>query len=79
MGGQKKRQVCADSERGIPSAWTEILLLWCSHLGLFLVKIGLSGVRALPLGIALKRSLHYICDFFFSFLRHILFSQKGLS
>ena len=29
--------------------------------------IGPSGVRALPLGVAAKRSVHYICDYF-SFL-----------
>ena len=42
---------------------------------------GPSGVRALPLGVAAKRSVHYICDYFsfLFFLRHILFSQKGLS
>ena len=43
---------------------------------------GPSGVRALPLGVAAKRSVHYIWyyfSFFFFFLCHILFSQKGLS
>jgi hypothetical protein len=28
---------------------------------------GPSGVRALPLGVAAKRSVHYICDYFSSF------------
>ena len=48
--------------------------------GLLLKSIGPSGVHALPLGIAAERSVHYFCDYFsFFFLRHILFSQKGLS
>ena len=41
--------------------------------------IGPSGVCALPLGVAAERSVHYFWDYFSSFfLRHILFSQKGL-
>ena len=66
------------------------------------VIIGPSGVRALPLGVAAERSVHYICPsgvralplcvaakrsvhyiwyyfYFYLFLCHILFSQKGLS
>ena len=39
---------------------------------------GPSGVRALPVGLAAKQSVHYFCDYFSFFLRHILFSQKGL-
>jgi hypothetical protein len=44
-------------------------------------KIGPSGVRALPLGVAVERSVHYIwCYFsFLSFPCHILYSQKELS
>ena len=38
----------------------------CKMSKLMLV-IGPSGVRALPLGVAAKRSVHYICDYF-SFL-----------
>ena len=52
---------------------------------IFIIKlyiIGPSGVRAQPLGVAAERSVHYIFwnyFSFFSFLRHILFFQKGLS
>ena len=41
--------------------------------------VGLSGVRALPLGVAAEQSVHNFWDYFSFFLRHILFSQKGLS
>jgi hypothetical protein len=35
-------------------------------------------VRALTLGVAAEQSVHYLWDYFSSFLCHILFSQKGL-
>ena len=54
-----------------------------ANFNLFLAVVGPSGVRALPLGVAAKQSVHFICDYFsfsfFIFLCHILFSQKGLS
>ena len=42
--------------------------------------VGPSRVCALPWGVAAKQSVRYICDYFssFPFLRHILFSPKGL-
>ena len=43
--------------------------------------IGPSRVRALPFEVAAERSVHYFCTShsLLSFLRHILFSQKGFS
>ena len=40
---------------------------------------GLIGVHVLPLGVAVELSVHCFRDYFSFFLRHILFSQKGLS
>ena len=54
---------------------TNLELGFVTHIGIY--YFGPSGVRALPLGVAVERSVHYFCDYIsssFFFLRNILFS-----
>jgi hypothetical protein len=49
---------------------------WSERSVLFICDFDPSGVRALPLGVAAKQSVHYICDYFSFSLSATYFSPR---
>ena len=55
------------AEDGTMSQLWDFLFFYCFPKMVTQFTIGPSGVRALPLGVAAKQSVHYICDYLFLF------------
>ena len=56
------------AEDGTMSQLWDFLFFYCFPKMVTQFTIGPSGVRALPLGVAAKQSVHYICDYWSDWL-----------